>query len=53
MNMITCGLDCAYQKDGFCCLDGCARITETDGSLCCYYEKKDGEKEVGARDKDN
>ncbi|MBP3857534.1 MAG: hypothetical protein IK990_18185 [Ruminiclostridium sp.] len=40
MNMIVCGSDCRYQKDGYCCLEGRAVITNAVSSPCCYYEKK-------------
>ncbi len=39
MNMIVCGIDCRYQKDGYCCLEGRAVITNAVSSPCCYYEK--------------
>jgi hypothetical protein len=40
MNMIVCGSDCRYQKDGYCCLEGRAVITNAVSSPCCYYQKK-------------
>jgi len=40
MNMIVCGSDCRYQKDGYCCLEGRAVITNAVSSPCCYYDKK-------------
>ncbi|MBQ9483608.1 MAG: hypothetical protein IJU82_05385 [Ruminiclostridium sp.] len=40
MNMIVCGSDCRYQKDGYCCLEGRAVITNAVSSPCCYYERK-------------
>ena len=40
MNMIVCSNDCRYQKDGYCCLEGRAVITNAVSSPCCYYEKK-------------
>ncbi len=39
MNMIVCGSDCRYQRDGYCCLEGRAVITNAVSSPCCYYEK--------------
>ncbi len=39
MNMIVCANDCRYQKDGYCCLEGRAVITNAVSSPCCYYEK--------------
>ena len=39
MNMILCGSDCRYQKDGYCCLEGRAVITNAVSSPCCYYQK--------------
>lgn len=39
MNMIVCGNDCRYQKDGYCCLEGRAVITNAVSTPCCYYEK--------------
>lgn len=41
MNMIVCGSDCRYQKDGYCCLEGRAVITNAVSSPCCYYEQKE------------
>ncbi len=43
MNMIVCGSDCRYQKDGYCCLEGRAVITNAVSSPCCYYEKSGGD----------
>ena len=37
MNLILCSRNCAYQKDGYCCLDGEAVITEAIASTCCYF----------------
>ena len=37
MNMIVCGRNCRYQKDGYCCLEGRAVITNAVSSPCCYY----------------
>ena len=39
MNIIVCGSDCRYQRDGYCCLEGRAVITNAVSSPCCYYEK--------------
>jgi hypothetical protein len=41
MNMIVCGSDCRYQKDGYCCLEGRAVITNAVSSPCCYYEQNE------------
>lgn len=38
MNMIVCGNNCRYQKDGYCCLEGRAVITNAVSTPCCYYE---------------
>lgn len=51
MNMIVCGNDCRYQKDGYCCLEGRAVITNAVSSPCCYYEKN--RKPDAAPDRDN
>ena len=37
--MIVGGNDCRYQKDGYCCLEGRAVITNAVSTPCCYYEK--------------
>ena len=47
MNMIVCGNDCRYQKDGYCCLEGRAVITNAVSSPCCYYERKNDGEENG------
>ncbi len=52
MNMIVCGNDCRYQKDGYCCLEGRAVITNAVSSPCCYYEKTGKPGEVPDRDSD-
>ena len=39
MNMITCSTDCAYQKDGYCCLDFVSEITGSAVAGCHYYKK--------------
>ena len=44
MNMIVCGSDCRYQKDGYCSLEGRAVITNAVSSPCCYYEKNDNKR---------
>lgn len=45
MNMIVCGSDCRYQKDGYCCLEGRAVITNAVSSPCCYYDKRTPDEE--------
>ena len=43
MNMIVCNRPCRYQRDGYCCLEGQAAITNAAGSPCCYYEETEKE----------
>ncbi|MBQ3841274.1 MAG: hypothetical protein II820_01140 [Ruminiclostridium sp.] len=50
MNMIVCGSDCRYQKDGYCCLEGRAVITNAVSSPCCYYEKNNTVRKNGDDD---
>ncbi|MBQ8614138.1 MAG: hypothetical protein IJ416_08000 [Ruminiclostridium sp.] len=38
MNLILCSHNCMHQKDGYCCLEGVAVITNAAASPCCYYE---------------
>ena len=45
MNMIVCNRSCRYQRDGYCCLEGQAAITNAAVSPCCYYEEQKTEKE--------
>lgn len=40
MNLIICGEDCKHQKEGYCCLEDIAKITDAVTTSCCYYEKK-------------
>ena len=47
MNMIVCGRNCRYQKDGYCCLEGRAVITNAVSSPCCYYDETDPKKNSG------
>lgn len=47
MNLIICNEKCRHMKDGYCCLEGSARITNALASPCCYYdyyEKKEAGK---------
>lgn len=39
MNMISCGERCKHQKNGYCVLDGRAKITNSVSSACRYYEQ--------------
>ena len=41
MNMINCSTDCAYQKDGYCCLDSISEINSSAVEGCHYYKKAD------------
>ncbi len=43
MNMIVCNRPCRYQRDGYCCLEGQAAITNAAVSPCCYYEETEKE----------
>lgn len=43
MNFIVCSRSCRHQKDGYCCLEGKAVITNAVASPCCYYEERDSE----------
>lgn len=52
MNMILCGSDCRYQKDGYCCLEGRAVITNAVSSPCCYYQKNEKAQPVGNTEDD-
>ncbi len=47
MNMIVCGRNCRYQKDGYCCLEGRAVITNAVSSPCCYYDETDPKENDG------
>lgn len=42
MNFILCNEKCKHQKDGYCGLEGQAKITNavtsSGESGCCYYE---------------
>lgn len=39
MNMIICGADCIYQKDGYCCLDFISEVSDAAVEGCHYYKK--------------
>ncbi len=39
MNLISCSKDCAYQKDGYCCLTDTAYVNNNKVDGCCYYRK--------------
>ena len=42
MNFILCNEKCKHQKDGYCSLEGSAKITNavtSSKSGCCYYEE--------------
>ncbi len=53
MNMIVCGSDCRYQKDGYCTLEGRAVITNAVSSPCCYYERSPENPENGGGEPGN
>ena len=38
MNIVTCGENCRYQKDGYCVLEE-LNHSASSCSLCKYYEK--------------
>lgn len=41
MNFILCNEKCKHQKEGYCSLEGSAKITNavtSSKSGCCYYE---------------
>ncbi len=48
MNMIVCGNNCRYQKDGYCCLEGRAVITNAVSTPCCYYESPPGQPDTSS-----
>lgn len=52
MNFIVCSRSCRHQKDGYCCLEGKAVITNAVTSPCCYYEEKEEKSERDAAGKD-
>ena len=39
MNLVSCSKDCAYQKDGYCCLTDTAYVSNSKVDGCCYYRK--------------
>ena len=38
MNLVLCGKECAYQKDGCCTRSGSAVPGEGKVDGCCYFE---------------
>ncbi len=38
MNLILCNEKCRYQKEGYCGLEGSAKITNALTSPCCYFD---------------
>ena len=40
MNLISCGLDCHYQHDGYCNLDNPAAVGSNCTQDCIYYVPK-------------
>jgi hypothetical protein len=38
MNLIICNENCKHQQDGYCSLEGGAKITNALSAPCCYYE---------------
>ncbi len=49
MNFIVCGRNCRHQRDGYCCLEGKAVITNAVTSPCCYYEEKEKNQTGGSK----
>ena len=41
VNLINCSSDCAYQKDGYCCLDFVPEISSVAVEGCHYYKKSE------------
>ncbi len=46
MNMINCGERCLHQKNGYCMLDGRAKISDSAGSGCCYFRREETDKKA-------
>lgn len=44
MNLILCSENCIHQKDGYCCLEDCGKITDAVNSSCCYFDERKKEK---------
>jgi hypothetical protein len=43
MNWILCNEGCKHQKNGYCCLEGASKITNSlTSSPCCYFEANEG-----------
>lgn len=41
MNLISCALNCKYQKDGYCCLREYGKITDVISSPCVYFDERE------------
>ena len=41
LHLIPCDKDCYYQQQGYCTLDGFARITNFCGDGCGYFTQTD------------
>ncbi len=41
LHLIPCDKDCYYQQQGYCTLDGVARITNFHGDGCGYFTQTD------------
>lgn len=39
MNMIICGENCRWQKDGYCTLDDLTRAAAQVSTKCRYFER--------------
>ncbi len=46
MNLIVCSKGCKYQRDGYCCLEGAAVITNAAASPCCYFEASEQDEDA-------
>lgn len=40
MNMVLCGEDCCYQKDGYCKMKDSVPISAKPINGCCYYKQR-------------
>jgi len=47
VNLVMCGKDCVYQKDGYCMLEEDLKVSGDMVDGCCYFRGKD-EKEATA-----
>jgi hypothetical protein len=43
MNIIPCVLGCIHQKEGYCCLDEAAAVTNCGGGCAYFVQKNDGQ----------